>query len=387
MQFDRWGATQALRLRRCWLALSFVFLSVLSLLLIVGGAVAAHWADDIPSPWQTTVLQQERNPPYKGSASYQNGAFVLNGAYGQIWGKHDDNFTFVSQEVHGDSAIITHLTRLSPTHANQSGSHDWVRAGVMIKGFNASWSGTAYAMLALTPGHGVIFQTRQRNGALYTAMIAQNAAGAIPVWLQLVRSSRLGLVTACTSPDGTNWNIVGTAAVDMAGGFYGMAASAYYASSPYQARFEQTSIGSSSGSCGPPTPTPTATPTATASPSPCGCQGPVGPQGPQGQPGPAGPMGPQGPIGATGPAGPSQTLKTQVIAGDRVPVPANTSSQLKLACPAGTLLTGGGLSASNNGVTTIDSFPAPGGSEWIADAKAGSLDAVLRLQILCAFLA
>ena len=90
-----------------------------------------------------------------------------------------------------------------------------------------------------------------------------------------------------------------------------------------------------------------------------GPQGPAGPQGPQGitgltgltgPAGPAGAVGPAGPAGAVGPAGPAgppgpnNVLRTTSVTADPpTTVPTNQERSSTATCPAGTVVTGGGM--------------------------------------------
>jgi Collagen triple helix repeat (20 copies) len=119
-----------------------------------------------------------------------------------------------------------------------------------------------------------------------------------------------------------------------------------------------------------------------------GDMGPVGPPGPQGEPGPTGPAGPPGPkgdTGATGPQGvqgvpgppgpPGASPKVTWIVSLPLTIAAAGSKEAPTTalgtarCPAGTVVTGGGVSAGwDDGwqlsITVVQSAPLLDGDGW-----------------------
>lgn len=135
-----------------------------------------------------------------------------------------DRFYFVHQPLAGDATVtvrVTSLTGILPSDqggggpqqaAGDSGSQTrpgvapWTKAGLMIKA--STQSGSAYAAVMVTGGHGVRMQDD------YTHDVA-GRPGAVsatsPRWLRLVRAA--DTVTAYESSDGSNWTEVGAAHV------------------------------------------------------------------------------------------------------------------------------------------------------------------------------
>ncbi|TYB42718.1 hypothetical protein FXF69_28440 [Actinomadura chibensis] len=110
------------------------------------------------------------------------------------------------------------------------------------------------------------------------------------------------------------------------------------------------------GKPGPPGPTGPAG--ATGPTGPRGHAGATGPTGPEGPAGATGPAGQEGPTGATGPAGP--TRPTQIVRETHALAPGlNTGTA---TCPAGTVITGGGVVTPLGGnaltVQQYESFPS-----------------------------
>jgi hypothetical protein len=71
----------------------------------------------------------------------------------------------------------------------------------------------ANALVAVTPGGGIVFQSRQSDGG--TTVTTTDAGFSAPYWVRLVRSGNV--FTAYRSEDGVNWVQVGDpVAIDMA---------------------------------------------------------------------------------------------------------------------------------------------------------------------------
>jgi len=106
-----------------------------------------------------------------------------------------DQFGFVYQPLAGDGSVVAHVQ-------SQRDSHQWAKAGVIIK--QSLQSGTPYAAVMVTPGHGVRFE------ATFNTQYTGNATGG-PRWLKLTRSGTS--VTGFESGDGVTWTPVGTATI------------------------------------------------------------------------------------------------------------------------------------------------------------------------------
>jgi ABC-type transport system involved in multi-copper enzyme maturation permease subunit len=107
-----------------------------------------------------------------------------------------DTFSFVHRSMSGDGSVVARVT-------SQQNSNPWAKAGIMIK--DGVTSGSSYAAVMVTPGHGV------RLEANFTTAVAGGAGGA-PRWLKLTRSS--GTITGFESTDGSTWTEVGRVTLD-----------------------------------------------------------------------------------------------------------------------------------------------------------------------------
>ena len=148
----------------------------------------------LPVPWSDSEVG---SPALAGSASYSNGVFTVNGSGGDIWGS-TDQFNYVSQSLSGDGTIVARVTA-------QSNTDLWAKSGVMIK--QSTTSGSAYALLAATPGNGITFQYGYNSSVSGGSYTFPNA------WLKLTRSGNT--ITAYSSADGTTWTQVGRTTMSM----------------------------------------------------------------------------------------------------------------------------------------------------------------------------
>ncbi|MFE6164999.1 ABC transporter permease subunit [Streptomyces sp. NPDC056486] len=111
-----------------------------------------------------------------------------------------DDFTFVHRTLPADGSITARVT--GPTGAGPDRAPEWAKAGVLVK--ENTESGSDYAALMVTPGHGVRFQND------FTHDLAGGAASPDkPHWLRLTRAG--ATVTSYTSADGRGWRKIDTA--------------------------------------------------------------------------------------------------------------------------------------------------------------------------------
>ena len=103
-----------------------------------------------------------------------------------------DELHFVHQPLSGDGSIVARVV-------SQEDSHEWAKAGVMVK--ERLEVGAPYAALMVTPDHGVRLQWAFEHD------IAGSEDGAAPRWLRLTRSG--DVVTGYESSDATSWEEVG----------------------------------------------------------------------------------------------------------------------------------------------------------------------------------
>jgi hypothetical protein len=98
---------------------------------------------------------------------------------------------FEHHTLAGDGSLVARVT-------DQADSHDWAKAGLMLR--ESTEPGSWYAAVMVTPGHGVRLQAD-------FADVAAGSRGGAPRWLKLTRSG--DTVTAYESADGDAWTRVG----------------------------------------------------------------------------------------------------------------------------------------------------------------------------------
>ncbi|WP_327011125.1 DUF1349 domain-containing protein [Dactylosporangium sp. NBC_01737] len=154
-----------------------------------------------------------------------------------------DVFTFVHRPLTGDGTITARVASMTGSrpdlapgaHGDVEGVVPWAKAGLIVK--DGTRSGSAYAAVMLTGGHGVRLQhnyVHDRAGS--------TAAASTPRWLRLTRAGER--VTALESADGVSWTGIGTVRLD---GLPATAEVGLFVTSP---QFTE-SVGAASASGGP----------------------------------------------------------------------------------------------------------------------------------------
>ena len=148
-----------------------------------------------PAPWQTIDIGP---PAILGNTDYitADQSFVVEGAGWDIW-DITDQFHYTYQPLNGNGEVIVRITSLTNTDL-------FTKAGVMIKQSASAFS--PYAMVAVTPGNGSVFQYNfngSQGGLAYS----------MPAWLKLVREGNK--FTSSISADGINWTLIGTKTFEM----------------------------------------------------------------------------------------------------------------------------------------------------------------------------
>jgi regulation of enolase protein 1 (concanavalin A-like superfamily) len=128
-----------------------------------------------------------------GSSSLNNGIWTVTSAGQDIYNA-PDNFRFVHQTASGNYRITAKVK-------NMGNAISWARAGVMIRDDNGT--GPNYAMVCVTPGYGIKFQSRS-NAPQVGSSLQDVSASSPDVWLKLEKTGTT--YTGWSSTDGTNWS-------------------------------------------------------------------------------------------------------------------------------------------------------------------------------------
>jgi regulation of enolase protein 1 (concanavalin A-like superfamily) len=150
---------------------------------------------------------------WPGSAGQASGTYTVVGSGVDIW-NNADSFHYVYRGVSGDFTNVVRVVTLQNTDP-------WAKAGLMIRG-NLNQN-SMNALIAITPQNGALFSFRTDAGA---ASHSSAGSGTAPYWVKLVRTGNL--FTGYSSPDGANWNQVGSTNLPMsANAFLGLAVTAH----------------------------------------------------------------------------------------------------------------------------------------------------------------
>lgn len=111
-----------------------------------------------------------------GSFSRAKGVFTITGSGADTW-RRQDSFQFVFHPLHGDGTLTAHVLNLKNTH-------EWAKAGVMIRATTNADS--MFALSAVRPDGQVQFIWRKRNGAEAASSSLTGGTG-YPKWIRIVR--------------------------------------------------------------------------------------------------------------------------------------------------------------------------------------------------------
>jgi len=137
-----------------------------------------------------------------GSFTESGGTFTVQGAGADIWGAADA-FHFVYEPLSGDGQVVARIVSVDRTH-------DWAKAGVMIR--ETLSAGSTHASLFVSAARGVAFQRRTATGA--ASVSTAGSLSAAPRWVKLTRAA--STIAAYESADGVSWTLVGTETIAMA---------------------------------------------------------------------------------------------------------------------------------------------------------------------------
>ncbi|MCY9695120.1 OmpL47-type beta-barrel domain-containing protein [Paenibacillus alginolyticus] len=167
-----------------------------------------------------------------GNASYNpdTGTFRVQGSGSDIWGTADA-FHYVYQPWTGDGQIVARVSKVENGVA-------WTKPGVMIRGSLSDQS--PYAMMAVTPANGVVFQDRLQSGAAST--LTAGTKSAAPYWVKLVRVGNM--ISAYDSSDGISWSFIKKEAINLPETVYfGLAVTSHNTGKLVTAEFDNVNIG------------------------------------------------------------------------------------------------------------------------------------------------
>lgn len=147
-----------------------------------------------------------------------------------------DQFHFTYQEAAGDVGIVAHLVEHSATTPQI-----WPKAGLTIRGgLNADDANVTIYAIDNDQYRGLIVTSRNAEGE-DTVWRGSRSGATAPLWLRVVRDGNE--VVAQASPDGTSWEEVASATVQLPEEVYvGLAVAAGSQPNPVEAVYESVSI-------------------------------------------------------------------------------------------------------------------------------------------------
>ncbi len=132
-----------------------------------------------------------------GSVTEADGVITIVGRGDDIWGS-SDQFQYAHATLTGDGSMVAKIESLASTH-------DWTKAGIMIR--ESLDPGSAFAAIFATGNNGVRYQARATANQDATAddSVATAEAKALtpPVWLKIERT--FPMISAYYSTDGATW--------------------------------------------------------------------------------------------------------------------------------------------------------------------------------------
>jgi uncharacterized repeat protein (TIGR01451 family) len=157
----------------------------------------------LSNPWNTKDIG---SVAATGGAGYNSGTFTISGSGVDIWGTADE-FRYVYQTASGDCTIVARVVNMQNTDPS-------AKAGVMIR--ETLNSNSTEACVLLTPGSGMIAQTRTTTGGSTASMTI--AGKTAPYWLKGVRSG--STFSGYYSSNGTAWTLIGSQTITMGTSVY-----------------------------------------------------------------------------------------------------------------------------------------------------------------------
>jgi hypothetical protein len=129
-----------------------------------------------------------------GGQTLSGGAWSIQGGGGDIWAT-SDSFHYAWKPLTADASVSARVV-------SQTATDPWSKAGVMVRA--SADPGAPYYAVYLTPGNGIVVQSRDAAG--HNSVQEAQVTGAAPVYLQVTRSG--STFTASTSPDGVKWTAI-----------------------------------------------------------------------------------------------------------------------------------------------------------------------------------
>lgn len=173
-------------------------------------------------PWQSGDIG---NPTVSGHSQVSGNTATITGAGLKIW-ETTDQLQYLHIPLHGDGQIVARIRSQTTTHA-------YAKVGLMIK--EAPVAMSPYALLAATPGNGIVFQHNFKGGIAAGEYTLPNT------WLRMIRTGNT--FSMYRSTDGSNWQYIGSQDITMAEtATIGLFVSSYQADQAQTAIFDNIAV-------------------------------------------------------------------------------------------------------------------------------------------------
>ncbi|MCU0661423.1 MAG: hypothetical protein MUC50_03750 [Myxococcota bacterium] len=150
---------------------------------------------DLMSSWQTGTLGSPCS--VASCLAYQSGKYLVVSGSGDTGEKADRGARWAHTTMGSDGDVVVRVVSQTVTDLG-------AKAGVVLRKDTAA--DASYALLAVTPAQGLVFETRASPGAAAT-VVATGSFPTLPYWLKLSRAGES--VSAFVSLDGTTWSSLG----------------------------------------------------------------------------------------------------------------------------------------------------------------------------------
>ena len=142
-----------------------------------------------PSTWNCADIGTVTPGP--GGQNLSGSTWTVQGGGGDIWAAAD-SFHYTWQTLAADGTLSAEVS-------SQTDTDPYAKAGVMIRA--SSDPGSPYYAVYLTPGNGIVVQSRDAAGD--NSIQETSVSGSTPVYLQITRTGTT--FNAALSPDGVTW--------------------------------------------------------------------------------------------------------------------------------------------------------------------------------------
>lgn len=151
----------------------------------------------LPAGWRSSGVN---SPKLVGRTYVYRGCLELSGSGADIW-RSADQFQFMHVKADGDFDLSCRVASMT------FGTSSYARAGIMVR--DSLSPEAANVLIAITPGAGILYQSRDKNLAKTTVIHKQTDQGfRAPYFVRLIRRGET--FSGYYSSDGREWTLLGS---------------------------------------------------------------------------------------------------------------------------------------------------------------------------------